>query len=618
MRVDVVVVGAGHAGCEAAAAAARLGARTVLISLREDDAGRLSCNPAIGGLAKGALVRELDALGGLMARVADAATVQLRRLNTRKGLAVQGSRAQVDVDAYPAVMARTLRGIPGLTRLAGEVVALHWAGARVDGVVLADDTVVRARAVILTPGTFLAGRLHRGEQEDEGGRLGGAAARRLAEDLRAAGLELRRLKTGTVPRVHRDTVDWDRARLQEDVDPRGRLSFAAVAREVEPLDCHVTATHARVHDLIRANLHLSPLYSGRIEARGPRYCPSVEDKVVRFPDQAAHTLHLEREGHQTPAVYVAGLSTSLPEGVQQEIIAAIPGLEQAKILRFGYAVSYATVDPRALSATLEHRDIPGLFLAGQINGTSGYEEAAVQGFVAGVNAAREEPFVLRRDQAYVGVLVDDLVTRGTGDEPYRMFSSRAEHRLLLREDNADTRLMTLGRELGLVEEATWGAFWARREAVARAKGALSASLSPSAAVTTALEAMGEPALRRPASAEELLRRPGMTWDRLRQLAPTLPELPEDVASAVEVDVKYAGYIARAERRAERTRQLAAIALPEPSAWSGLPSLSHEVRERVTARPPATLGALAAMPGITPAAVDAVAAWLIASRKPQAG
>jgi tRNA uridine 5-carboxymethylaminomethyl modification enzyme len=611
VRVDVVVVGAGHAGCEAAAAAARLGARVAVVTHDVAATARLSCNPAIGGLGKGHLVRELDALGGLMARAADATTVQFRRLNTRKGLAVRSSRAQVDVDAYPAAMQALLRAIEGIQWVRGEVVTLCERDGRIDGVGLADGSEVRARAVILTTGTFLAGVMHRGEERALGGRVGDGAAQPLAVALRARGLAAMRLKTGTVPRVHKDSVDWARLPLQDAAEPDGRLSFAEVARQVAPLEVRSTYTNPTTHAIIAENLHRSPMVTGAIEGVGPRYCPSVEDKVRRFGDRDRHLLFLEPEGHATPQVYVGGLSTSLPADVQRDVVHSIEGLERAQILRFGYAVEYDAYDPRDLGPDLQHRGWPGLFLAGQINGTSGYEEAAVQGFVAGVSAARGEPLTLARTEAYIGVLVDDLRTAGVGGEPYRMLTSRAEHRLLLREDNADRRLMPIGRALGLVDDATWDALQARDAARATAAAMLETVLPVTDALVEAARGLGTAVPTQPATAHAWLLRPEVDWDGLRRLWPALPPLAPDVAEGLAVDVKYAGYVARAERRLAQAARSEHVALPADAVWSAVPGLSTECRERIVAARPRDVGSLSRIPGVTPAAVSAVLVWLAA-------
>jgi tRNA uridine 5-carboxymethylaminomethyl modification enzyme len=564
----IVVVGGGHAGCEAALAAARLGRPVVLVTMERRGVARLSCNPAIGGLAKGTLVREIDALGGAMARVTDETTIQFRRLNTRKGVAVQASRAQVDVALYPAAMQAEL-AVAGVTVLEGEAAGIRVEGGRATGVILGDGPVVPADAVVLTTGTFLSAVMHCGEEQRSGGRLSEPAAARLSASLAALGLRLFRLKTGTTPRLDGRTIDWSRLRPQPDCHPEGRFSFAAPGPRLPQRDCWIAHTAAATHDLIRAALPRSPLYAGAIVGRGPRYCPSIEDKVVRFAGRERHQLFLEPEGLTTDRVYVNGLSTSLPRDVQDAVVASVAGLESATILQYGYAVEYDAADPTDLDAGLQHRALPGLWCAGQINGTSGYEEAAAQGLVAGANAAGV-PLRLGRDRACTGVMVDDLVTRGPGGEPWRMFPSRAEHRLHLREDNADRRLMPLARSLGLLPDAAWERYQRKEEAMARL------------------------------AAPPELRRPEVGWRDV------WPEADPEVAEQVEIEAKYAGYIRREHARMEETRRMEDASL-EGVDFAAMRALSTEVRERLARARPASLGEASRLPGITPAAVHVLAA-----------
>jgi tRNA uridine 5-carboxymethylaminomethyl modification enzyme len=605
---DIIVVGAGHAGVEAAMAAARLGRRVACVTLSAKHVGRLSCNPAVGGLGKGHLVRELDASGGCMARLADATCIQFRRLNTRKGLAVQASRAQVDVDLYPQAVQRLLASEPNLSLIEAEVAGVHVGAGRVRGVRLGDGTDIHAPSVILTTGTFLSGVMHCGAERTEGGRVGDGAAHRLASSLRDLGLRLGRLKTGTTPRLDGRTIDWNVLERQDDVVPDGRFSFSADPPPRLPaITCHLVYTDARAHDLIRSALPRSPLVTGAIEGRGPRYCPSIEDKVMRFPDRERHLVFLEPEGLSTDRVYPNGLSTSLPADVQIELLRGLPGLGRVEMVQPGYAVEYDFSDPTDLGPDLQHKQVPGLYLAGQVNGTSGYEEAAAQGFVAGVSAALGEPLILGREEAYIGVMVDDLTLRGVGGEPYRMFTSRAEHRLLLREDNADRRLMARGRALGLVDDATWALFERRAEAIERGlESARTTRINPDPTVVAALERAGTSALRRPVTAEELLRRPEVSWTALAPIA-GLPSLPEDVAEQIEIDIRYAGYIEKAQRRVERHRHLESVALPGDVAWENVSELSRETRDRLTQHRPGTVGQASRLPGMTPAAIDVLVA-----------
>ncbi len=609
-RTDIIVVGAGHAGCEAAAAAARLGRSVALVTLRLDGVAALSCNPAIGGLGKGHLVREVDALGGLMARVADATTIQFRRLNTRRGLAVQASRAQVDILRYPAAMAAALAELPGLRLIEAEVTGLLRSGGRVAGVRLADGRRLEAEAVILTTGTFLAAVMHCGDERAEGGRVGDHAAGALSADLRAHGVELGRLKTGTTPRVDADTVRWGSCHRQADTWPDGHFSFEPPGERLPQLDCFLTATTPEAHAIIRGSLDRAPLFTGAISGQGPRYCPSIEDKVVRFPERERHLIFLEPESLDTPRVYVNGLPTSLPRDVQDRVVATIPGLEDARILQYGYAVEYDYADPRQLGHDLQLRGLPGLYLAGQVCGTSGYEEAAAQGLVAGVSAARGEPFVLARHQAYIGVLIDDLVTRGVGGEPYRMFTSRAEYRLTLREDNADRRLGPIGAQLNLVGAEAQRRLERKEAAIETARASLDAiRLRPGEDSNTRLAGAGVEPIDRPHSLTALLRRPGVGWDAIAALEPTLADMPAEVAQQVVTDIKYAGYIERDAKRAAEAERMAHQRLPLELLEQDLPGLSFEVRQRLREARPDTLAEAARLPGVTPAAIHVLTVHL---------
>jgi len=610
---DIIVVGAGHAGCEAALAGARLGRSVLMVTMRHDHIGRLSCNPAVGGLAKGNLVREIDALGGAMGRVADRATIQFRRLNTRKGLAVQASRAQVDIDLYPLEMRKEIDAAPELTVQEGEAIDLLVDGQRVNGVVLESGQEIRCQSVILTTGTFLSAVMHCGDEQVQGGRVGEAASSRLSQRLKGLGLRLGRLKTGTTPRLDGRTIDWDRLEVQEETVPDGHFSFRSPDHQLPQIDCHIAYTNPNTHQIIRDSLDRSPLFSGQIEGRGPRYCPSIEDKIVRFAERDRHQLFIEPEGLDTDRVYVNGLSTSLPADVQLAMVQSIEGMENAEILQNGYAVEYDFADPRDLDHGLQHKTIPGLYLAGQVNGTSGYEEAAAQGLIAGISAARQEPFVLGREEAYIGVLIDDLVTRGVGGEPYRMFSSRAEHRLLLREDNADRRLMPKGREWGLVDDVDWDQFCQKLALIETAqKWCEDTNLKPDAQTVARFDEMGESAPRKPVTVAELLRRPTISWGLLKHLVDEVPHLDPSVAEQVETDIKYAGYLAREAVRAERTRKMADVPIPEDMDFDA-PGISSEVAERLRAAKPKTLGAASRLPGVTPAAIDMLAVLLARRR-----